>query len=463
MIKMKKKALVIFLLLPFVVFTQQSVKGKVTAGDSVQLIISSVTPTDFPVIEVLFRAENLKQYPYWGLEKSDLIVAEKDYSCEVLTLTHFSEKEPINISIVVDHSGSMLGSFTDYLAFYDNDTVKLFEAQMAGTLPEITTPLDYAIEAVKKFLKNFKSGKDRVGLFAFDNTVDIQVKPSYDIKSLPAILDTLKPTGSTAFFDAVYLATEGLTELEGINVVIALTDGTDNSSQKQSSDIITLSREKNIPIYCIGLGDAMSDTLQLLADSTNGYYAYTKKSSALDSIYTVLKKKILAYYLMTYQSENWASLDNNRELTISFNQNDIYTVGNRQKFDLPNNVAAYLKEREEKIRREYQYLVGGVIAGSVLFLGLGVFIIRRKKRKKLTLLKLYPNPGNGNCSVDVQLDSNGTADLIVNDFKGSTVFQQTINQSGNHSIDFSHLPPGSYILYLKIGDIQSNVKRYIKM
>ena len=456
---MKKAILFITLYLPLLTYSQVSVYGQVSAGDSVQIKISSVTPIEFPIIEVLFRAENLKKYPYWGLKKTDIKVLEKNIDCEILSLRHFSEQEPINISIVIDHSGSMLGSFIDYLTYYNNDTSKVLEAHENGTLPILESPLGNAVLAVKGFLKNFKNEKDKIGLYTFNDNVDVQIKPTYDITDLNKSLDTLTPNGSTAFFDAVYMATEGLIGLEGINVVIALTDGQDNSSKRHSNEVITLAKENNIPIYCIGLGDAIPDTLQILADSTNGYYAYTNKSSTLDSIYTLLNRKILAYYLMTYTSTNWSSLDTDRELTIEFNQNDIYTLDNTLQFRLPDKVTNYLQEKEQL---EFQYLIGGVVGGSILILGLTLFLIYKKRVKKLAIKKLYSNPGNGNCSLEIELGSNNNADIVIIDFLGKEVYRKKFNNGGYVTIDFSHLINGNYILFLQTDKEKSMTKKYIK-
>jgi len=50
---MKKALLFITLYLPLLTYSQLSVYGQVSAGDSVQIKISSVTPIEFPIIEVL--------------------------------------------------------------------------------------------------------------------------------------------------------------------------------------------------------------------------------------------------------------------------------------------------------------------------------------------------------------------------------------------------------------------------
>ena len=288
---MKVLALFSFILLPVLLFSQVSVNGKISAGDSVDIYISSTAPSDFPKVEVLFRAEDLNKYPYWGLEKEDLKVYENEALCQVISLRHFSESEPINISLVLDHSGSMAHDYNYYLEFFKNDTTKMLQSVFFGEVPDIPSPLENAVSAIKGFLKNFNHSKDRIGLFAFDDTVSVQLKPKNDIAGLEPFMDALEPSGSTAFFDAVYLAIESLADLDGINVVIALTDGHDNASRKYSSDVIALSKERQIPVYCIGLGAAMQDTLEMLADATTGYYAYAKKSSALDSGVQSLKQK----------------------------------------------------------------------------------------------------------------------------------------------------------------------------
>lgn len=444
--------------IPICAFAQTTVTGRVSAGDSVQLSISSVIPGEFPLIEVLFRAENLSGYPYWGLEKSDLRIFENEQLCNIVELRHFSEREPINISIVIDHSGSMSGSFSDYIEYYKQDTIALFNAMMNGTLPALTSPLDNAVTAVKGFLENFDTDKDLIGLYAFNSVVDVQISPTSDLDQIKTNLDSLTPDASTAFFDAVYLATESLLELDGIRVVIALTDGQDNSSKKHSEDVISLARENEIPIYCIGLGDAMPDTLQILADSTDGYYAYTNNSSALDSIYDLLNRKILAYYLLTYESPNWSSLDIDRTLTIEFEQTDVYVRDNALGFKLPDNVINYLKEKEQK---EFQYMMAGVVCGSVLIIGLTAFMLRRRN-KKMEILKLYPNPGDGNCTLEIELGAHKSANLVVTDSRGVEVYNTLITQNDSVRVDLSGFPSGNYSLFLQADNEKSKGKTYIK-
>lgn len=89
------------------VVAQKEVDGSISIGDSINVKVSTVQPIEFPIMEVLFRAEDMKGYPYWGITLENIEIKEDHVFCDVITLEHYSKNEPINIALVVDHSGSM--------------------------------------------------------------------------------------------------------------------------------------------------------------------------------------------------------------------------------------------------------------------------------------------------------------------------------------------------------------------
>ena len=90
---------------------------------------------------------------------------------------------------------------------------------------------------------------------------------------LNSAIDAVSPTGETALYDALYWALQRTNLKSGSRVVIAFTDGEENSSNYSLNDVITLSQQTGIPVYIVGVGgDVNRSSLQSLASSCNGAY-----------------------------------------------------------------------------------------------------------------------------------------------------------------------------------------------
>jgi Ca-activated chloride channel family protein len=118
-------------------------------------------------------------------------------------------KRRANIILVVDTSGSMAGD-------------------------KLTSTKD----ALNSFLKQIPSDEERVGLVAFASDLVDEVKLDRLGSNRSALLDhidQLRSNGNTAFYYAVWYATQTLAkqnDKERINVVVAMTDGLENESNK---------------------------------------------------------------------------------------------------------------------------------------------------------------------------------------------------------------------------------------
>ena len=97
----------IILSIQFPSFSQTSFKGQLTSGDTMNLEILNAYPDSLPHVSLLFHAQNAQKLPIWNLSKSDLIVKENEESQLIDTLILQSKNKSINISLILDHSGSM--------------------------------------------------------------------------------------------------------------------------------------------------------------------------------------------------------------------------------------------------------------------------------------------------------------------------------------------------------------------
>lgn len=327
-------------------------------------------------------------------------------------------------------------------------------------LDSIPSPLDNAIIAINSFIEDFDFSKDKIGLYGFSEKVDVEIPPADNKEVLITALDSMKPTNNTAFYDAVSVAVKSMDQLEGINIVIALTDGNDNASTTKPFEIIKQAQKHETPVFCVGLGNVTTDSLKLISDSTDGFFIYTKKASALDSVYNLLSKKIQAYYLLRYESPNWLSEDTERGFLLNFKIDDIYVTGNELDYDLPTEVTDYLKERKRVKIIQYYGIGGALILASII--GLGVIYIRRKKKKELSINKIYSNRGNGVFSIDVLLPENiDSATVNTTNTQGVKVAEFTV-QDGKNTIDISKYTNGLYIITLAAPGYKQDYKKYLK-
>jgi Ca-activated chloride channel family protein len=161
------------------------------------------------------------------------------------------EKKPADIALVLDTSGSM---------------------QEEGKLTN-------AKAGAKQFV-SLLSDKDNFSMVSFSDApawattnqaLAVSRKPSLDA------IDSLFPGGDTALYDAIDQADNWLQRMpaDHIRAIVVLTDGEDNKSALQLSELLSRVRVdpegRNVRIYTIAYGrDAKRDVLKQIADATQG-------------------------------------------------------------------------------------------------------------------------------------------------------------------------------------------------
>lgn len=105
----------------------------------------------------------------------------------------------------------------------------------------------------------------------------------------------------TAFYDAVLKTITDLKTRKFAKVLIALTDGEDNSSSNNLTTCITQAKANNIIVYTVGVGSDVADAnLLKLAQSTGGQFFRASTSKELEDIYykifNLLSKNIEIYF-----------------------------------------------------------------------------------------------------------------------------------------------------------------------
>lgn len=361
---------------------QKTVYGDLRSTDSTHLNIIRIFPDTFPVVSIIFEAVKAKQ-PIFGLESSLLTVTENGAPCKIVKIHPIEDNYPINISLIIDHSESMLH---DEWQLYDSITGKpLFKYVMKNGFVDIeypkdfVKPIDNAKKAVSDFIQALSSSKDSIQIVGFSSSVDIYSGFSTDKKYLQSYVNKINADYSTAFLDAINFSLDSTKKHSGIKAVIALTDGMDNSSHVSIKDVIKKSKEFKIPVYTIGLGDVDKEFLKQISEQTGGAFYYTTKSSSLSGIYKQIQERIHAIYDLQYESENFNESDSIREVKIEFVVDSLYLSENINSYNLSEKAIQYIKEKK---KREKYILIGGAASAVAVSSGIILFYIRRKKKKE---------------------------------------------------------------------------------
>lgn len=417
----------------------KKVAGQLSSSDSADLTILNIYPDSFPNISVVFRAETRSGEPVWNLTKDKMRVKENQQTGKVISLEQISGKQPINLGIVIDHSSSMAFDYSMYATTME-----------AGD----KTPLENAKNAVKKFSSSFNNGKDFISITGFSSEVDSKLPLTQDAGKINAVVDSMQAVNSTALYDAIQYSLEQVKNAIGVNVLVVLTDGNDNSSKITWREVVAHSVKENIPVYIIGLGEVNKDTLNLIAKSTHGKFYYTRSSSSLDTVYTQISKQVQAFYDLVYRSLSLSSADSTLQIEISFDTDSLLLITEPGVAKLPPAILAYISKKE----KERKYMLYGGIA-ILLLVSAGTLLYYQQKRKKNNpvINKVFPNPSSGQITIEF---TGAAGQLQITDVKGQLVKTAAITGTGN-SINLSDLPDGNYFATILSSKGQSNALQFV--
>jgi Ca-activated chloride channel homolog len=229
-----------------------------------------------------------------GLERDQFRIYEDNIE---QTILYFSDRSgPVSLGYVCDTSSSM--------GFHKN--IKLSKRWFKGLLTaNNVNPED------EYFLITFNNSTKLVEDYTSENT---QVENDIAIQ---------KTGGSTALFDALYMALnkakEGKNERKAI---ILISDGEENHSIRRMADIRRLAEESNVQVYSIGLLGPEQygvELLESIADFTGGrVFVNDPREPAIDLEYIVnlIHSELRNQYLLSYSPTNSAKDGKWRQITV---------------------------------------------------------------------------------------------------------------------------------------------------
>jgi len=219
-----------------------------------------------------------------GLDMDNFRVFEDNVEQEITTLS--SEDVPISIGVIFDCSGSM------------------------------SNKLGKAREAAIEFFKT-ANPEDEFFLVSFNERAELTSSFTNSVEDLQSRLMLTSSKGRTALLDAIYL---GLSQMRGAHngkrALLILSDGGDNHSRYDESDIKRLVKEANTQLYAIGIFDPLGyrsrtmeelngpSLLSEITEMTGGRVFAADNVNELPDIATKIGLELRNQYILGYRPSN---------------------------------------------------------------------------------------------------------------------------------------------------------------
>jgi len=231
-----------------------------------------------------------------GLETDNFRVFEDNIEQEVVTFS--AEDVPISIGVIFDFSGSM------------------------------SNKVGKAREAAIQFFKT-ANPQDEFFLVSFNERAELTSEFTNSVEDLQSRMMLTVPKGRTALLDAIYL---GLSQMRGAHnakrALLILSDGGDNHSRYNESDIKRLVKEADTQLYAVGLFDPLGyrnrtpeelggpSLLSEVTEMTGGRVFSVEKMDDLPDIASKIGMELRNQYVLGYRPSNKAHDARWRKLKI---------------------------------------------------------------------------------------------------------------------------------------------------
>ncbi len=221
-----------------------------------------------------------------GLEPDNFRVFEDNIEQEVVTFS--AEDVPISIGVIFDFSGSM------------------------------SNKVGKAREAAVQFFKTANQ-QDEFFLVSFNERAELSSSFTNSVEDLQSRMMLTAPRGRTALLDALYL---GLSQMRGAHnakrALLILSDGGDNHSRYNESDIKRLVKEADTQLYAIGIFDPIGSRnrspeelagpslLSEVTEMTGGRVFNVERLEELPDIASKIGMELRNQYVLGYRPSNKA-------------------------------------------------------------------------------------------------------------------------------------------------------------
>ena len=209
--------------------------------------------TGVDLVSVSVVVNNHNGRPVMGLSRKDFELFDSGL---VRNIADFhADATPVSVAVLLDTSGSM----------------------------HISGKWNAAREAVAKLAAELERGRDHIALFAFDSELHVVQPFTTSPSEVVAALSKVEPWGSTALFDAVAKTGKQL-DAEGSmrRAVVVITDGIDNRSRLDATDVSAAASAIDMPVYSFVVSSPLDQQLSDIATASDGGAPPPKRGTLAD-------------------------------------------------------------------------------------------------------------------------------------------------------------------------------------
>jgi Ca-activated chloride channel family protein len=273
----------------------------------------------------------------------------------------------VNIAVsVMDKNGAPVGGLTkdDFVVLEDGRSQKITYFEK-----ESSTPLSIvlAIDASKSVLRDERLEKsaathfvnallrdqDELDLMDFSDNVREIVPFTNQKKRIERGLNELQPGDETALYDAIYLASDRLSQTRNDagrrRVVVVITDGEDTAKHSRYSQALEQAQRAGAMIYPIIIVPVWEDAgrntggehaLIQLANDTGGKYFYVEDKKDLEPAFARVSDDLRSQYVLGYYAPPDKRDDSFRSVKVQMKD-----PGLRQQYELRHRTGYYSDAR----------------------------------------------------------------------------------------------------------------------
>lgn len=267
----------------------------------------TVTAVESRLIEVPVSVLNVRGVPVHGLSRNQFRVFEDGVE---QTIQSFAQTDgPVSFGIVFDASRSM------------------------------EPRLDQAREAVARLFEEALHG-DEYSLVEFNDTARTLCDFTPDTGLVQSAISRISAKGWTALFDGVHLSARSMRKARNPRrALVVLSDGEDNFSRHQKSELRAYLREAGVVVYSIGLSagpfSQPSRHLRILSRETGGWYYPVNRIANLKESVRSIGDAIRQQYTITYRPTNSAADGRYHKIKVAVDSAAPVTLSWRQGYYAP--------------------------------------------------------------------------------------------------------------------------------
>jgi Ca-activated chloride channel homolog len=180
----------------------------------------------------------------------------------------------------------------------------------------IATELRTQQEAAIQFLASIVRPVDRVSILRVSEDVDEVIRATSRMDRLTSAIRSIRPGGGTSLYDAIYLAAEILGNAKGRKVIVAITDGTDTTSDLKIKDCLKKAQIAEAAIYGLVVQPIKSEpgrnlggehAMYYLAEKTGGRFFRVPSPTSIRNSFDKISEELRTQYYLGYYPQRAAS------------------------------------------------------------------------------------------------------------------------------------------------------------